>query len=177
MLLLGARSTPQNSNSKPPASCKSGKSYIGGSGDRFGSYRWFSRTGGCSSLRISRTTRVAKAWRACPGPGPSEVVGDNVNKMRPAGPAEAKRHGLAARRFAGGRPEAVNDHIKQKVFCRNDPRPLMSLAGLWPVANVDFIGGGLGGRYPPPQAVIWGAGAPQRKAGGPRGGSPPAGGT
>ncbi len=31
-------------------------------------------------------------------------------KVRPAGPAEVKRHGLAARRPAAGRPEVFNDH-------------------------------------------------------------------
>ncbi len=44
---IGARSAPKQ-QLNPPVLCKSRKSHIGGSGDRFGSYRWFSRTGVCS---------------------------------------------------------------------------------------------------------------------------------
>jgi hypothetical protein len=37
-------------------------------------------------------------------------VGEAFGEIRTAGPAEVQRHGLAARRPAGGRPEVVNDH-------------------------------------------------------------------
>ena len=48
-------------------------------------------------------------------PGPSEVVDDHVLKTRPAGAAELKRHGIAARRHAGGRPKDENDNTSNAV--------------------------------------------------------------
>ncbi len=46
-----------------------------------------------------------------PVPGPSGVVDDHVLQIRPADPGKLKRHGLPARRPAGGGPDVVNDHI------------------------------------------------------------------
>ncbi len=44
--------------------CKSGKSHIGGSGDRFEPFRWFSRTGGHSYLRdLSSDPGTPGYWR------------------------------------------------------------------------------------------------------------------
>ncbi len=68
---------------------------------------------------LSGTCSRTHAWvfhtrRACPWPAPSEVVNDHVLRIRPAGAAEVKRHGLAARRPARGCPEVVNDHILKK---------------------------------------------------------------
>ena len=63
----------------------------------------------------------SSAERACPWPGPSEVVDDHVLKIHPAGPDEVKCHGLAFRRLAGGRPEVVNDHIFKKTHLLLNP--------------------------------------------------------
>ncbi len=56
-------------------------------------------------------TWLFNAWRARQGRGPFESVDDLVLQIRPAGPADVKRHGLEIPRPMDGRPEVVNDHI------------------------------------------------------------------
>ncbi len=55
------------------------------------------------------------------GVRPPDVVDDHVLRNLPAGPAEAKRDSLAARRAAGGCPYVVHEHTFRTIILSISP--------------------------------------------------------